>query len=243
MPLLRHPATMTPSPDPRLSPESVVRSLRPVLSESRRSRLEQVLRRRLLTVTVVLENLYDPHNGAAVLRTCEALGLLEVHVVEGSEPFFFSRKVSQSAHKWLNVHLYSSIDECVTHLQGCGFTCWAAVPPPLHGSPPRDHPLEERGQVALVFGNEHAGLSARALELCERRFSIPLQGFTESLNLSVSVAVALSRVTEERRRALAGRSELDGPALERLRAGYYALSTPHAVDVILGGLARRRVSE
>jgi tRNA (guanosine-2'-O-)-methyltransferase len=241
--------------DGRLTPELVVGALGPFLSDERKRRIEHVLRGRLASVTVVLENLYDPHNGAAVLRTCEALGLHHVHVVEGSEPFFFSRKVSQSAHKWLTVYLHPTVDACLGALHGAGFRCWAAVPPPLrsiapatapsgaHEAPVRPflhHTLHPPGltlpagcPTALVFGNEHAGLSARAVELCDGRFGIPMHGFCESLNLSVSVAVALRPLVDGRRAHLGRTGDLGAEALRRLRAGYYALSTPRAVELVL----------
>lgn len=240
MPLLRSPGPPAPPPHAALTPAEVVRRLGPFLSAGRRRRIEEVLRQRLVSVTVVLENLYDPHNGAAVLRTCEAMGLLHVHVIESEEVFYFSRKVSQNAHKWLSVYLYPSADQCLGTLQRWGFECCAAVPPPRTRQPgaaarPWSR-LEVERPLALVFGNEHAGLSKRALELCSVRFSIPLHGFSESLNLSVSAAVILNRVVEARRARLRGQGELGGEALVRLRAGYYALSVPHAAEIVLAGL-------
>jgi tRNA (guanosine-2'-O-)-methyltransferase len=234
MPLLqRQGPPPQPPPDPRLAPDEIVRLLTPHLSAARRARIERVARHRLISVTVVLENLYDPHNGAAVLRSCEAMGLLHVHVVQSDKPFFFAPKVSKKAHKWLNVHLYPTFDECLRTLRSWGFGCWAAVPPALGAEPPRPGPpVDEPGPVALVFGNEHLGLSRRAKELCDRQFSIPLFGFSESLNLSVTAAMTLGRVVEARRARLGGRSELGGEALDRLRAAYYALSTRHAAEIV-----------
>lgn len=240
MPLIRCPAPLpSPPPDPSLSPTEIVRLLSPHLSTERRQRIERIVRRRLISVTVVLENLYDPHNGAAVLRTCEAMGLLHLHVVESAKAFFFAPKVSVKAHKWLNIHLYPDVDACLGTLRAWGFRCVAAVPPPLDTRAPRPGaPVDEEGPLALVFGNEHLGLSQRALELCPDRFSIPLHGFTESLNLSVSAAVTLSHVVEARRARLGARGEITGLALERLRAGYYALSARHSAEVLHARLRR-----
>jgi len=229
-----------PPPGPAgLSPEVVIETVSPVLSEQRRRRIERVARQRLFSVTVVLENLYDPHNGAAVLRTCEALGLLHVHVVEGGEAFRFSRKVSASAHNWLNVYIHPSIESCVQWLQRRGFICWATVPPDLErGALGAPHAAGDR-PAALLFGNEHTGLSAEAISCCDQLCTIPLQGFTESLNLSVSAALAL-HPTVSRRRAFLGRpGDLAPDGLIRLRAAYYAQRTPHAVPLILRRLKRR----
>jgi tRNA (guanosine-2'-O-)-methyltransferase len=185
MPLLRSPGPLPPPPHFGLDPAKVVRLLAPFLSTGRRRLIEEVLRRRLVSLTVVLENLYDPHNGAAVLRTCEAMGLLHVHVVESEEAFHFSRKVSQNAHKWLSVYLYPSVDECLGALQRWGFECWAAVPPPRPHTPGAaawpGPPVEVERPLALVFGNEHAGLSRRALELANELYTKGLGEFVNVL--------------------------------------------------------------
>jgi tRNA (guanosine-2'-O-)-methyltransferase len=236
LPLVPH--GRAPRAAPRgLSAERVVEALAPILSPERKRRIEEVLDRRLASVTVVLENLYDPHNGAAVLRTCEGLGLHHVHVIEGSEPFFFSRKVSQSAHKWLAVHLYPTIEDCVAVLRGAGFRLYGAVPP-MRGTGARGAPLEVLRPTALLFGNEHAGLSARALAACDGWLSIPMHGFSESLNLSVSVALALHPLVSRRREELGRPGDLPAAARTQLRAAYYALSTPHAADLVLRHLGR-----
>lgn len=232
-------APALPAPD-GLSPELVVRALAPYLSEGRKRRIERVLRARLGWITVVLENLYDPHNGAAVLRSCEAFGLLHVHIVEGGEAFAFSRKVSQSAHKWLAVHLHRSFDACADLLAAAGFELWAALPPPLRGGPAPTYfdAIALDRPVALVLGNEHAGLSEAARVRCARSFSIPLSGFTESLNLSVAAAIAIAGTTARRRALLGGEPELPPDCRARLRAAYYALSTPHAAKLVYAHLVR-----
>lgn len=232
MPLLG-PDSLIPRPhDPRLGPDLVVRSLAPVLLPERRRRIERVLHRRVLSVTVVLENLHDPHNGAAAMRTCEAMGLHHIHVVEGREPFSFSRKVSVSAHKWLAVYLHPSIEACLGYLAGAGFSCWAAMPPPLHARAADRIEVSVERPVALVFGNEHEGLTPRALALCPKRFSIPMHGFSESLNLSVSVSLAAREVVARRRAALGRLGDLSPRALAQLRAFYYAVSARHAAAVV-----------
>jgi tRNA (guanosine-2'-O-)-methyltransferase len=215
----------------------VIRSLSPLLTRRRLQRIERVLRRRLVSVTVVLEQIFDPHNAAAVLRTCEALGLQHVHVVRdsGERGIGFSRRVTRSAHNWLEIYCHDSIEACLEQLSGWGFERWAAVPPqpspgPQGAAPPAPDPARP---AALVFGNEHSGLSPAALAACPGRLVIPMFGFTESFNLSVSVALALGRVTEARRRWLGQPGDLDDEQLKRLRAGYYAASAQHAAKVII----------
>lgn len=232
------------APDPRLTEQQVVRCLEPYLgSEQRRSRIEQVLLQRLASVTLVLERPYDPHNGAAVLRSAEALGLLHVHIVEGEEAFGAKRKVSRGAHKWLNVHVHDRTAGCLQGLRAAGFKLWAALPPPLAGELPAtddsaatgpreaavgaEH-IDARTPVALVFGSEHVGLTPEAIALCHGRFHVPMFGFCESFNLSVSAALALAQVTAARRLALGRPGDLPSAARSRLRAAYYARSVRNA---------------
>lgn len=224
----------------------MVRCLEPFLgSEQRRSRIEQVLLQRLASITLVLERPHDPHNGAAVLRSAEALGLLHVHVIEGEEAFGAKRKVSRGAHKWLNVHVHDRTEGCLGGLRAAGFKLWAALPPPLagelrpgEGAAAESAPalqaavgaerIDARTPVALVFGSEHVGLTPEAIALCHGRFHVPMFGFCESFNLSVSAALALAQVTAARRLALGRAGDLPRAARSRLRAAYYARSVRNA---------------
>jgi tRNA (guanosine-2'-O-)-methyltransferase len=210
----------------------------PVLSEARKRRIDAVLRRRLASVTVVLENLHDPHNGAAVVRTCEAFGLVHLHAIEGTEPFPLSRRVSRNAHRWINVHLHPTVESCLGGLAAAGFHCLATVPPPLGRRRVSGLEVSCDRPLAIVFGSEHDGLSSRARALCDGEISIPLHGFCESLNLSVSVAVCLAPLVEARRELLGRPGDLPARQRDHLRAAYYATSTPHAADLVLRELRR-----
>jgi tRNA (guanosine-2'-O-)-methyltransferase len=235
---LRDPAAVAlPPPHPRLTPEGVVSELGPYLEPRRRARIETVLHQRLVSVTVVLENLYDPHNGAAALRSCEALGLTHVHVVSGAGRFKFAHGVTQKADKWLDVYIHQSTAACIAWLQRAGFACWAAAPPAV-GSSPEPVPVAVDRPVALIFGNEHEGLTGEALSLCDHRFHLPLYGFSESFNLSVSVALALREVVGRRRDLLGRPGDLPERALARLRAAYYARATSHAALLLHAALQR-----
>ncbi|MFH1131373.1 MAG: RNA methyltransferase [Pseudomonadota bacterium] len=235
MPLLDSSSSPLPPPDARLTSEFIVQSLAPFLSPKRRGRIERTINQRLISVTVVLEDLYDPHNGAAVLRTCEAMGLFHVHVIPNRSGFRFAHQVTQRADKWLNVYLHSNTKECFRYLKKAGFRCIGAFPPPVGNAPeppivPVDKPL------AIIFGNEHTGLSEKAKAYCDGVFHLPMFGFSESLNLSVSVALALQDVTNRRRHFIGRTGDFPLKARQHLRAAYYAHSTRHAADLILSNL-------
>lgn len=202
------------------SPERVVQALAPQLTEERRARLEEVLAHRLAGLTVVLENLHDPHNGAAALRSVEGFGLTSLHVIEQAEPFRFSSKVTQGCEKWVDIGRHPDVESCVRALRARGFRLWAAVP----GGGRSIDDLDVTHPAALVFGNEHAGLSAEAVAACDGTFEIPMAGFTRSFNLSVSVAISVYETARRRRAALGTPGDLPQAELAQLRARFYALS-------------------
>jgi len=214
-----------------MNPLSEIEILREFVSEARQRRIEQVLSARLGGLTVVLENLHDPHNGAAALRSVEGFGLCELHVVEAVEPFKFSSKVTQGCEKWVAIHRYPTFEACAAALHARGFSLWAALPPSV-GAPTVDvEALDVAHPTALVFGNEHAGLTPEAAARCDGRFSIPMTGFTGSFNLSVSVALSVFECAH-RRRAVLGGGDLDEAARTVLRARWYRLSVDAAEAIL-----------
>ncbi|MBK6849889.1 MAG: RNA methyltransferase [Proteobacteria bacterium] len=235
MPIRRPPTGFAPpAPHPALEPAAIIRALGPVLAQRRRRRVDHVVAHRLWSVTVVLEAPHDPHNAAAVLRSCEALGLLDVHIVPAAGGFAFSRRVTQHADKWLNVYLHRSVERCLEWLTAAGFQCCAARPPPLGGAAPASTwSLPTERPLALVFGNEHAGLSAAAAAACSRDFHLPMHGFGESLNLSVAAALAVAAAVEQRRRWIGAPGDLPAAERERLRAAYYVRATTHGLSRLL----------
>lgn len=176
------------------------------LTDRRCQRVLDVATARLRGVTVVMENLADPHNVAAVLRTAEALGVDRLHVVEQPNRWEKNKAIAKSADQWVDVVRHQGLARCLGDLSAEGFVLAAAdvgsgcVP---LSDLPCDRPL------ALVFGSEHAGLSKRALSLTDIRFTIPMHGFVESFNVSVSAAVTLFDVTQRRRAFLRARGDLD----------------------------------
>jgi tRNA (guanosine-2'-O-)-methyltransferase len=208
--------------------DRVCEALRPHLLERRAERIDAVLAARLASVTVAVENLHDPRNGAAAVRTAEAIGLTDFHAIEGIEPFEVERKVSMSGHLWMDVHRYPTVEAGYAALRGAGFRIFAAGPRGRRtlAEVPVDRPL------ALVFGNEHGGLTDGALDAADDHFVIPMWGFTESFNLSVSAALATYDVVARRRAHLGCTGDLPPERIARLRAIWYCLSV-RAAGLIL----------
>lgn len=208
--------------------ERAVAVLSPWISASRQARIEAVLAAKSRDVVVLLEDLYDEHNAAAVMRSVDAFGLLEVQVLEAELPFELSRKVSLGAHKWLEVKRQTAVDAAFGALKARGYQIWASD---LHGDAVALEDLPLEGKIALVFGNEHKGVSEAALKRADGRFVIPMQGFVESLNISVAAAVSLYEVTRKRRQAgtLAPLDPTDGA---RVKAAWYARSVRSAPQLL-----------
>ena len=216
----------------QIDDEQVIAWLEPFVSPERQGRIAEVLTGRLCSVTVVLENLYDPHNGAACLRSAEAFGLQAVHVVPGPGGFPVAPKVTQGADRWLDVERHASIQACCAALRARGFCVAAALP----GSELLLERLPVGAPIALVFGNEHEGLSAAAQAGADLAFSIPHPGFVQSLNLSVACAVSVHTTARRRRAALGAPGDLGEAARRSLKARWYRQS----VDAAEAILARRR---
>ncbi|MCS7051397.1 MAG: RNA methyltransferase, partial [Thermomicrobium sp.] len=176
------------------------RTARPI-TERRVQRMHEVLARRQPDLTVVLENVHDPHNVSAVLRSCDAVGVLTVHLVYTVEPFpQLSENVSGSALKWLDLVFHPSIAECYRTLREQGFTIYATdLRDPSRSLDLYD--LDLTAPVALVFGNEQRGVSDEAVMLADGNFVIPMMGMVRSLNISVACAVSLYEALRQRRQA------------------------------------------
>lgn len=167
----------------------------------RMRRIECVLRRRQPTLAVVLEDVHDPHNASAVLRSCDAVGVLDVHLVyvhDQSPTKAFNRTTSASAAKWIRTHVHESIEACYSQLRHGGFTIYAAA---LRDDSCDVYTLDLTSPTALVFGNEQRGVTAAAAELADGTMTIPMQGMVESLNISVACAVSLYEAMRQRRAA------------------------------------------
>ena len=197
-----------------------------LLTAERKARIESVVEARLQSVTVVLDRLLDPHNTAAVLRTAEGLGLARVHLVaHQAADGLAHRRVTQDAHKWLDVETHASGALAARRLRESGFAVWAGHldrAARLYSELPADRPM------ALVFGNEHEGPSPETLAACTGTFRIPMAGFTQSFNVSVAAGIALARLATARRRLLGRPGDLPEEARVQLRDRFTLLAAKFA---------------
>jgi len=166
------------------------------VSDRRAEKFRRVLASRQRDLTVVLENIHDPHNVSAILRSCDAVGVLRVELLYTLEKFpKIGRKSSSSANKWLDRRRHTSVAACYACLRREGFRIYATR---LGESARSLYDLDLHSPAALVFGNEHRGVSDEAAALADGNFHIPMVGMIQSLNVSVAAAVALYEALRQR---------------------------------------------
>lgn len=166
------------------------------MTEERLRKLVRVLRRRQPDMTVVMENIHDPHNVSAMVRSADAVGVMEVQLVYTNEVFpTLGKKSSASATKWIARRRYTLIRECYENLRSRGFLICATR---VSRGSVSVYDLDLTQKIAFVFGNEHRGVSDEAAALADVNFQIPMMGMIQSLNVSVACAVTLYETLRQR---------------------------------------------
>ena len=178
----------------------------PLIRDDRKERVAAALATRLASVVVVCEAVHRRHNVSAILRSAEAFGVHEVHLVTG--PFRPSKGAARGAERWLELHRHKQTTACLGELKDRGYRIVVADLVVDAGTPawaPDTVPVDQ--PLVILFGAEHSGVSEAALALADGAITVPMRGLTESLNVSVAAACVLQRVTE-RRRAVVGAGDL-----------------------------------
>lgn len=173
------------------------------ITEHKRAFMDRVLDNRTRYVTIVLEDIYQSQNASAVIRTCECLGLQDIHIIETRSSWSTNKQVLKGSNKWLDLKRYKEKDTnntavCFENLRAQGYRIAVTDPTP-DGVPVHDVPLDR--PLALVMGNEKHGSSTYALEHADLKVNIPMVGFTESFNISVSAAICLNSMLHRLRQA------------------------------------------
>lgn len=165
------------------------------MTPQRAEKFLNVIRKKQKTLTVIMENVDDPHNISAVLRSCDAIGIIEVYIITTGPPKKMGKKSSASASKWLSLHHFDSVDACYTAVRK---KYDKILTTHLGTKSVSIHKVDFTESVALVFGNEHAGVSQEALDKSDGNFIIPQYGLIQSLNISVACAVTLYEALRQR---------------------------------------------
>lgn len=185
------------------------------MAETRQNKIRKVIEERQEGV-VVLEDIHDSHNAAAVWRSCDGFGFQKIYLIFSQEKEFNPKKIgkssSSSANKWLDFKIFNSTKECIEELKKDGYKIVATV---LDKESKKINEVNYKvKKIAMMFGNEHRGLSEMAIKLADEKIYIPMRGMVQSFNLSVSAAIIMYEV--DRQRAVKGNFKLEEKEKERI---------------------------
>jgi len=163
-----------------------------ILTENRKTKFLKVLENRTKHFTVVVEDIFQMHNASAVMRSCEVFGIQELHVIEQRYGKSIDKEIAMGAQKWVDINTFDSITTCVETIKNKGYQIIATTP---HENDCLLEDFDISKPSALFFGTERDGLSAEILDKADGFLKIPMVGFTESLNISVSAAIIIQNLT------------------------------------------------
>ncbi|MFL1012953.1 TrmH family RNA methyltransferase [Flavisericum labens] len=170
----------------------LIEHLETFLTENRRERFKTVLSQRTKHFTVATEDVYQLHNTSAVIRSCDVFGIQEVNIIEEHNSKRIDREIAMGAQKWVDLNRYHSVKSCISDLKQKGYQIVATTP---HTNDCVLHEFDVSKRSCFFFGRETEGLSQEVLDEADCFLKIPMVGFTESLNISVSAAIILQHVT------------------------------------------------
>lgn len=173
------------------------------LTEKRKDVIQRVLSQRTRHVALVLENIVQPHNMSAVVRTCECYGVQNLYIVDDQNLFEVNKRVLKGSNKWIDIVRYKTKERnnttnCLQDLKRAGYQI-LVTHPDAEGISIEEVDVTQK--IALVMGNESIGVSDEALQLADQKVYIPMVGFTESMNISVSAAICLHTLLPKLRRS------------------------------------------
>lgn len=179
----------------KITPE-LINYLEDFLTPRRKELFEKVINQRTNHFTVVTEDVYQLHNTSAVIRSCDVFGIQNVHVIEERNLKKIDREIAMGAQKWVSLNRHHSSKDCIKDLREKGYQIVATTP---HGDTKNIQDFDVSKPSAIFFGTERHGLSQEIMDEADEFVKIPMRGFTESLNISVSAAIILQHLTQELR--------------------------------------------
>jgi len=213
----------------RVSHSEILKNIFPLLTPERQKRIEAVVQGRCFSVVAVMENIYDRGNVSAVMRSAEALGFGQTHLIELGEKFKEANRVTAGADKWVEMTRWKSTKACVEALKAEGKQIVATHLD--HTSKPISE-IDFSKPTALVLGNEKDGISPEMAALADHRVVLPMTGFVQSYNISVAGALSFYHIYQDRLRRQNRHGDLTAEEQEILKAVYALRTLDSAVDVL-----------
>ncbi len=185
------------------SQKDIVEYLSEFVTPERIQTMDRVIRNRTRYITIALEDIYQSHNASAVLRTCECFGIQDVHIIENKNRYTINPDVALGASKWLNLKKYNTNEfntlEAVSALRLAGYRIIATTL--TEDATPLEDINLDKGKIALFFGTELTGLTQQLINVADEQLKIPIYGFTESFNISVSAAIILHHLSHSMKKS------------------------------------------
>jgi tRNA (guanosine-2'-O-)-methyltransferase len=212
--------------------QGLVDYLAQYITPHKRAAIERVLSQRTRFFTVVLEDIFKPHNASAVLRTCDCFGIQDIHLIEKTETYKINPFVTRGASQWVDLHKHytasgSAVDQCFDTLHKKGYKIYGTSPV-ADSLSIHDLPLFPDQKIALVFGNEHEGISEEVKSKVDGLVHIPMKGFTESFNISVSASIFLFELIKRASEFDSAGFHISVQERSELRLRWYKEIVPHA---------------
>ncbi|MBW7867707.1 MAG: RNA methyltransferase [Brumimicrobium sp.] len=175
--------------------EKLLQALYTIITPAKQEKFDRIAAERTRHITVAVENIYQEHNASAVTRSCDCFGIQDLHIIEKTNKFTVNKDIALGSGQWVDNFHYSDqlfpTTKCIEHLKGQGYKI-AATSPYADEYTIHDVPIDQ--PLALVFGTEQIGLSEKALNMADYLVKIPMVGFTESFNVSVSAALIMHTI-------------------------------------------------
>lgn len=181
-----------------ITKKALIAYLEQQITMHKRSKMDEVIKHRTKHVTILLEDIFQQHNASAIVRSAECFGIQDLHIIQDRFSFSVNSGVAMGSSKWISMHRYAKTPDAFAALKKEGYRI-VATTPHEKASDLQDLPIDKK--FALVFGTENVGLSSYALEQADEFVKIPMYGFTQSFNVSVSAALILYHITTQLRQS------------------------------------------
>lgn len=216
----------------RLHITQIIQLLEPILTEERIETINEVLPKRCRDIAVVLENIFDIGNVNAVIRSMEGLGYHQLHNIE-NKVLMKANRITRGADKWLDINQWKSTSECIGHLKKNGYKI---IVTHLDDNAIPLSEIDFTEKTAICFGSERLGVTPELIKLADQTCILPMDGFSQSYNISIAAALGLQQIKMQREERMGKHGDLQGKDLEIVKAAYYLMSAPKPLDRLIKNL-------
>lgn len=213
----------------------IIDLLNPILTEERKQAIDEISAKRCRNIAVVTERLHDVGNINAVMRTMEALAYHQLHNIQNEE-LLATNRITQGADKWLDIINWDKTTECIQELKDNGYKI--VVTHLTADAKPITEIDFTSQKTAICFGNERDGISKELLALADENCILPMEGFTQSYNISVASAIALQKIKDQRELVLGKHSDVTSQEREIIKASYYLMSATRPIRLMMKQLKK-----